>query len=235
MRLRRLGVLCVASAFMATLLPANAFAAFRLGAEGAAGIGFVMTDQPFDGANGDLGRSLGRILVGDHDLLPGITSADTVAETEAAVPSAHTGIYSQLFLSSIAVTTTRAATVSLFIEDQVPGYGLEDASTALPAIAEPPPTAGTTPTPLHTFASNGKEFEIFGGESYTWFSDVGPAPGYPLGSASAIDSLGAGPVDLKRNIFAAPEPSALALFGAGLLGIVHVARRRRRALTRHDA
>ena len=61
-------------------------------------------------------------------------------------------------------------------------------------------------------------------------SAVGPAAADSI--SSAIDFQGSGQVDFTQNTLASPEPRALALFGAGLLGVVHVARRRRRPVSR---
>jgi hypothetical protein len=263
---------------MLALLPANAAAAFRLRVEDAAGNGFVITDQAFDGASGDLEGTLGRILVGEHELLPGVKIGYTAAETKPVLPAPGSGIYSQLLLSSIVVTTTRAASVSLFIQDtsytngagttmrlndsvtghfksggagttvttqswaradnQTPYYGADQhTSTPLPGIVDPLPLSGTTQAPLQTFVADGTAEQKFGGDTYAWFSDVGPTPGYSLYSAITIDFAGAGQVDFTHNtlaLTAAPEPSALALFGAGLLGVVHVARRRRRSTPGRD-
>ena len=63
-------------------------------------------------------------------------------------------------------------------------------------------------------------------------SAFGPPQADSLSSAIPLDFQAAGQVDFTHTTLASPEPRALALFGAGLLGIVHVARRRRRSMSR---
>lgn len=128
MRLRWM-VSVLACLMALVVLPASVFAGtMRLRAEivGAPGSGIVITDDNLV-ANGDLNAMLGALLIGPHDLAPGLSILFVNGTSKPLLPTAE-GYLEQVSLNSLVVSNTRAGVthVRLTIEDTGYEGGVSD-------------------------------------------------------------------------------------------------------------
>jgi len=121
MRLRRLIVSVLAFWMAMVILPAATFAGtLRLRAEvvGSPDRGIVVTDDNYAAGAGDLNAMLGALLVGPHELAPGISILFVNGTTKPILPA--TDLYAeQLSLNSLVVSNTNTGPmhVRLTLED----------------------------------------------------------------------------------------------------------------------
>jgi len=144
---------------IAVLIPTSAFAGtFRLRVEDMSvggsplGYGVVITDQN----PGDLNTQLGILQVDGLPLSPNIQMSFTTGTSKPVLPTAGTGLYSQLNLNSFTVTNlgTGPVTVRLTLEDTGFTAGVNKALTLTNRIAGTFNTASPASLTTQSWASS---------------------------------------------------------------------------------